>query len=541
MRSSRQSLAEVLRKLDGRPYKLYRQIVGVPGSVGRVTVEVVKTQPDPYAPPSIVKAKVPLPRRVSRLVPKYRKPVEDLIHRRLYRALRRRSSKMGSGRSGYLGVPKPSPVMLSRSAVEIDGDYVTFRVWVGLPAQHRRIDSYAAEELLLKRLPEALTEALALSEPEVQSHIAAWEVQEHIRRQLDRLRIVAFVGNGSVLPRRCGRCDEPLPGAVPFESPPSLRVEIETPHGTFTGMGVPKGITLIVGPPYHGKTTLAEAIAHGVYNHVPGDGRELVVSDPSTVHVFAENGRYVSCVDISPFFVELPGNVNVRCFSTADASGATSVATYIQESLEVGAQLLVLDEDYVPTNILLYDEAVEKYVSKRTVVTISERARELAAAGVSLIIVSSGLRQLVDAADTIIAVEDYRVKAYRKARPEHPSNPYPLPKPRILRHARPPRTLAARLETIYSKDGGWRLELGGNIHIVEEGQVKTIARIVSESHKLVGNTMHALCKLVEEKLSQGFEAVAGPRVGPDLAEVRCFEIVYALNRLPFLKFGQQGS
>jgi hypothetical protein len=57
--------------------------------------------------------------------------------------------------------------------------------------------------------------------------------------------------------------------AVPFQSPPSLSVDIALPNrGTVSGMGIRKGVTLVVGGGFHGKTTLLKAVEAGVYNKV---------------------------------------------------------------------------------------------------------------------------------------------------------------------------------------------------------------------------------------------------------------------------------
>jgi predicted ABC-class ATPase len=350
---NRESVSRILRRIDGRGYKAYKELLGASEAVDGILLRVTRVQGDPFAPPSVVEARFTVRVGEWALSGDRVIAVADLFHRLLEPALRRHSlAGAGEGGSGRLSVPRPSPIMIPRSTVEVrraGGGVAEFtvRVWVGLPSRRRRVLGDVAEELILARLPRALREAARGLEGErLRRHVEAWIEQEYLRSELPRLGLVAFVGDGSILPRRCGGCWEPLDGAVPFESPRSLRVEVELPTGrVVSGMGVPRGLSVIAGPAFHGKTTLAEAISHGVWNHIPGDGRELVVTDHTAFYVSSENGRWVSCVDVSSLILSLPGERNTECFSTEDASGATSLAASIQEAVEAGARLLVIDED----------------------------------------------------------------------------------------------------------------------------------------------------------------------------------------------------
>ena len=170
-----------------------------------------------------------------------------------------------------------------------------------------------------------------------------------------------------LLPRRSGVDDRPLEGGgvVPFRSPESLRVVLQAPNaGSVPGMGVPVGVTLVVGGGFHGKSTLLRALEAGVYNHRPGDGRERVVSDPDTVKVRAEDGRAVAGVDISAFIDGLPLGQDTHHFTTPNASGSTSQAATIVEALESGAHALLVDEDTSATNFMLRDRRMQSLVPK---------------------------------------------------------------------------------------------------------------------------------------------------------------------------------
>lgn len=542
-------ISSVLERIDGRGYKAYRDLLGAEERVGGLLLRVTRVQGDPFAPPSVVRieARVELPTWARGAEP----AVADYLYRRLHRALAARSARLGEGRSGFLGVPRPGPVVLRRSGLEVlPGGRVVARAWAGLPSRRRRVLGDAAEELLLRRLPGAVEEALrGLRGPGLRGHVEAWRLQEELRAALPRHRLIGFVGDGSVLPRRCGGCDDPLPGAVPFESPPSLRVEIETSMGPVAGMAVHKGLTVIAGTAFHGKTTLLEALQAGIYNHVPGDGRERVVALRSAVKIRAEDGRSVECVDISSFVHSLPSGRDTGCFTTRDASGATSMAAAIQEALEAGAEALLVDEDTSATNLLYYDERAEPLIRRKTVTTISEQAASITRdAGASLIIVSSGSMPLIAAADTVLVMEDYRARdATSKARElaeKHrpPQRRYRPPRPRRL--LKTPRLEKPRLRGrwLESRSLEEPLDLGFNEQLAEEGQLRLLVALVEQAPRLAeGKTFKEIAETVDKLLAEkGFHALLGREPGPAYSEVRGIDYAAVLNRIPGIKVTQIG-
>jgi predicted ABC-class ATPase len=399
----------------------------------------------------------------------------------------------------------------------------------------------AASELLLEAVPAAVEEALrGMRDPGLRGHVAAWRLQEEVRAALPRLGLVAFVGDGSVLPRRCGGCEDPLPGAVPFESPPSMRVTVDTSVGPVTGMGLRRGVTVVAGTAFHGKTTLLEAIQYGIYNHVPGDGRERVVAVRGTVKIRAEDGRRVSCVDVSTFIHDLPGGRDTRCFTTSDASGATSMAAAIQEAVEAGAELLLVDEDTSATNLLFYDERARPLLRRKTVTTVSEQAASMARHGVSLVIVSSGSMPLIASADHVIVMEDYRPRdataeaasLAREYRP--PQEEYHPPAGRA--YERLPRLEKPKLQGswLVSRSLEEPLDLGFNEQLVEEGQYRLLVTLSALLPDLAaGKTPRQLARLVEQALDRGgFRGLLGREPGPGLSEVRGVDVVMLANRVP---------
>ncbi len=536
------SIKSILEEIDGRGYKAYRKLTGASETVKNIRVEVVKVQGDPYAPPSIVKAttRLNLPswcrgREVA---------VADWITRRLYRELSKASSKVGEGRSGYLGIPRPSPIIIRRSSVEILGNKLIARIRVGLPSKRRRILGTIAEELLLEKIPKALgnvIDQLKVREKELRVHVRTWDMQEYIRRILPEMKLVSFIGDGSILPRKCGGCEEPLPNAVPFESPPSLRVEIELPwNETITGMGVRQGITLVMGSAFHGKSTLIEAIASGVWNHIPGDGREKVVTIRNAMYVRAEDGRYVSCVDVSPMIYNLPGGVDTKCFTTRDASGATSTVASIQEAVEVGAKLIVLDEDTVATNVLYIDERIQGVIKHKTITPLSLIAKSMNEKGISLIIASSGTLELACIADTIILMDEYKaidvtsnVKKLCSKNNGRDTKEYHIPPSRIIHRVQPLHKPKIKGYVLEDRSLPAPIPIQ-NIHVQEKSQYNSLVAIARRIMEFRGRRLVDIVHSLEDMLRNNPYRLVGDN--PDIGEVRALDIAYMLNRLPIISF-----
>ncbi len=536
------SIGSVLRRIDGRGYKAYRDLLGAEERVRGLTLRVVRVQGDPYAPPSVVEVAAGL--RLPQGLLRYPVAVADWLYRRLQGRLSSTWRRMGEGRSGFMGLPKPSNAMLRRSGAVVSRGVVRFRVWVGLPSRRRRILGGAAEELLLELLPRAVSAVLRSAEEEASTslrrHVDAWREQEYIRGRLPGMGLVAFVGDGSILPRRCGGCEEPAEDAVPFESPPSMRVELSLPTGrTVTGMGVPRGVTVVAGSAFHGKSTLVQAIAAGIYNHVPGDGRELVVSLRETMYLQSEDGRFISCVDVSPMVHDLPRGVDTTCFSTSDASGATSLAASIQEAVEAGVRVFILDEDTSATNMLYLDERGKALTRRHTITPVSELAASMREKGVSLIIVSTSSAPLLAAADHVVVMEDYRPRdATREAKRLVEEHGVPVgraeyrpPRPRRIERVpllEKPRVRAGRLE---DKRLPVPVSLEADIQVYEEAQYHSLELVARELRRVEGMPV---ARAVEELEKMILERIEEART-PALAEVRAADIAFMLNRLPGLR------
>lgn len=342
-----------------------------------------------------------------------------------------------SSSGGYLGpkggdlfIYKPRQQILERSScvflgLDVDGKEkgddpcLEIRFTVTLPAHGRSINGAKIHELLITHLPQIIEKGFLWSnqdEQKVWKHLRTAELQDALRKSLAEKGLLAFVGNGSTLPRASGAATGPMTeGVVEFQSPKSLEVTIDTSipseDGTpisVTGMGIPRGIVVITGGGFHGKSTLLEALQFGIYNVIPGDGRELVVTEPNAFKVRAEDGRNVVCTDITPFISELPGGNSTSSFSSKDASGSTSMAANIQEALEVGATTLIIDEDTSATNFLVRDHKMHELVSSEPITPLVSKVSALFTEhAVSTVIVVGGCGDYLAPATTVIGMESY--------------------------------------------------------------------------------------------------------------------------------------
>ncbi|NLO81490.1 MAG: ABC-ATPase domain-containing protein [Clostridiales bacterium] len=419
-------LESILRSIDGRGYKAYKDIQGV-YDFGSFILYIDHVQGDPFAAPSRIRVLMPqevagFPATLYSSRPR-RKGLEDYLTRQLAKNIARFvKGNRGTGKSGQISVISTGQEMLNRTSVIINSTGIEARLSMGLPAQGRRVLAGQAADMFFIELPRLVERSLVyrnLDGEGLEKQVNLAEDQWVLRRKIEEMGLVAFVANGSILPRRSGVDDRPLQrGAVPFVSPPELEVEVGLPHaGRVKGMGIPRGITLIVGGGYHGKSTLLRAIERGVYDHIPGDGREFVVTVEDAVKIRAEDGRRVEKVDISPFISNLPGGVSTGAFSTDNASGSTSQATNIMEALEVGTSLLLLDEDTSATNFMIRDARMQALVHKDSepITPFIDRVVDLyQQLGVSTIIVVGGSGDYFDVAHRVIMMDRFTPKDVTK-------------------------------------------------------------------------------------------------------------------------------
>ncbi len=381
---------------------------------------------------------------------------------------------------------------------------------------------------------------------------------EYIQNALKDKGIVTFVAERSLLPRRSGVDERPLLSGIRFATPQSLKVVVKTlNHGYIEGMGVPEGVTLIVGGGFHGKSTLLQAIEKGIYPHVPGDGREFVVTVKDAVKVRSEDGRYVEGVDISPFIHNLPLNIDVTFFSTENASGSTSVAASIMEALEMGTSLLLLDEDTTATNFLIRDARIQRLIEKEKepINPFIDRVKELyERLGVSTIMVIGGSGDYLDVADTVIAMKDFlpedvTEKAKRIAReiPTMRVKEIKEPLNRVKKRIVLPETFEMGKRKKVKSRGLREIVFGDEIidvsfveQLVDNSQGRAIAEVLKFYKKRLDNTpMADFLKRIEEQIKKEKFDWMTKGYAFNLAFVRSFEIASAINRMRSLKVRQE--
>ena len=432
-----EELRQQLRSINCKSYPAYKGLKGL-YHFGNYILSIDHVQGDPFASPSHVS--IQISHRDAGFPVEYYKDTLtgttlcDYLTRQFEKQVSQYSFRAkGSGKSGLLTVSHCGQEILSRTACEITEKGITARFFVGFPANGRTINATELEKILFDFLPVCIQKSFfysSLNAKELQNYIELAEDQEFIRQTLPAKNLCAFIADGSILPRESGISSRPMKASVPFTSPDSLRISINLPHkGKITGMGIPKGITLIVGGGYHGKSTLLNALELGVYNHILGDGREYVITDATAVKLRSEDGRFIKDVDISMFINDLPNKKDTRCFSTLDASGSTSQAAGIVESMEAGSHLFLLDEDTSATNFMVRDAFMQQVIQreKEPITPFLERAEDLyKKAGISTILVAGSSGAFFHIADTIIQMDNYVPKDIT-ASVKKLCSQYPLP------------------------------------------------------------------------------------------------------------------
>ncbi|MEP6518114.1 ABC-ATPase domain-containing protein [Microcoleus vaginatus] len=607
--TNKESLQRHLLQLDNRGYKAYKDIQGN-YEFSEFTLIIDYVQGDPFASPSKFRVIVPpniaqIPRELfnsrSREI-----ALRDYLTRQFDKAAYSISSKRGTGKSGMIAVTRFGQEVLERTSAFIissntsdieDLGGVELRFAVGLPASGRSILGRQAAEMLCEDIPQIVSNSLKyanLNAAECRRHVETVEDADWLRQQLAEKELVAFVADGSILPRRSGVDNSPLlNNAVAFQSPPSLKVEFNCPNrGLISGMGISAGVTLIVGGGYHGKSTLLRAIELGVYNRIPGDGREFVVTNPAAVKIRAEDGRSVAGVDISPFINHLPQGRDTAQFYTENASGSTSQAANIIEALEVGRRkkeegrgkkeegrgkkeeaqsfvletqllaiskedlvpVLLVDEDTAATNFMIRDRRMQELIAKdkEPITPFIDKVKHLYADyGVSTILVMGGSGDYFDVADTVIAMENFQAynvtenakdiaKNYSISRAAEGGENFGeitqrVPIPASLDPSRGRRDVRVKVRDVDELAFGTEeIDLGAVEQIVDSGQLRAIAAAMVYAKQQYMDGKRTLSEIIDLVMAdidaQGMD-ILSPFPEGDFAMFRRFELAAAINRL----------
>ena len=600
--TNKENLRQHLLQVDNRSYKAYKDIQGS-YNFSEFTLIIDYVQGDPFASPSKFRVIVPpniaqIPRELfnsrSREI-----ALRDYLTRQFDKAAHSISSKRGTGKSGLIAVTRFGQEVLERTSAFIisstasdigDLGGVELRFAVGLPACGRSILGIQAAEMLCEDIPRIVSQSLNyanLNSPECRRHVETVEDADWLRKELAENGLVAFVADGSILPRRSGVDNRPLlNNAVAFASPPSLKVEFNCPNrGLISGMGIPAGIILIVGGGYHGKSTLLRAIELGVYNRIPGDGREFVVTNPAAVKIRAEDGRSVAGVDISPFINQLPQGRATAQFYTENASGSTSQAANIIEALEVGLggmkyplqtlivreaeprnegitplshslplPLLLVDEDTAATNFMIRDRRMQELISKdkEPITPFIDKVRQLYSDyGVSTILVMGGSGDYFDVADTVISMDNFQAdnvtekakqiaKSYSISRAAEGGESFGeitqrVPVPASLDPSRGGREVRVKVRDVDELAFGTEdVDLGAVEQIADGGQLRAIAAamVYAKGQYTDGKrTLSEIIDLVMADIDALGMDILSPFPEGDFAMFRRFELAAAINRL----------
>ncbi|MGL5956659.1 MAG: P-loop domain-containing protein, partial [Brevinema sp.] len=400
-------------------YHLYQGILGE-YDFGDFMMSVDYVQSDPFAPPSKITLKIPFEKTSfeSRLIDD---PIRsysfcDALSRIIATQIRLLTKDdKGSGNSGFCGIRYGAQKVIESNAVIINNNTIECRILAGLPAFGRTIASHEAQEFLLQEIPNVVRQSIFNKEHHswIDEFVCLTERQHWLREECHKREIVSFIANGSILARTSSVSDKPMSHqkAVVFQSPKELEMTITLPDGSeLSGMAIPKGITLIAGGGFHGKSTLLSAVSHAIYNHIPDDGREYCVTDDRAVFLRSEEGRSIEGVDISPFIHNLPGDKSSHFFQSENASGSSSQAANLVEVCEMGSTLLLIDEDVSATNFLIRDTRMRALVAdyKETITPLIAHIKNLKKNNISLIMVTGALGDFMDVADRVIVADNYR-------------------------------------------------------------------------------------------------------------------------------------
>ncbi|MBS3808510.1 MAG: ABC-ATPase domain-containing protein [Bacteroidales bacterium] len=564
-----QILHQTLSRIDGKGYKAYKDIQGsYEFEEEGYILHIDYVQGDPFASPSKVRVVMGQERAdfphytyesKSREV-----ATRDFITRRFAEAITRHSKgSRGSGKSGRMGIYTPGQEILERTSAFIDDQQVEVRFTVGLPAFGRKIAGRQAQSLFFEEIPRLVKSAMIfdnLDADALQQHIETNEDADAARDILRENEVVAFVADHSILPRKSGIDPRPMPAneVIPFESPQSMRWELELPNlGKITGMGIPTGITLIVGGGFHGKSTLLNAIEAGIYNHMPGDGREFVVSDPDAVKIRSEDGRRIEKVDISPFINNLPLGKSTRAFSTDDASGSTSQAANIVEAIELAAKVLLIDEDTSATNFMIRDQRMQELIHKNEepITPFIDKVKQLYNdLNVSTILVMGGSGDYFEVADQVIGMNNYKpedltgqAKAihqqFQSQRDSEGGDTFGQVTPRapLPQSIQPEKgKKSKKIKTLHKQAlqfGTYTIDLSSVEQLADASQTTAIGEALVYAKKYMDGqqTLSEIAERILEDIREKGINVVGNKNSGNYARFRRFELAAALNRLRSLE------
>ncbi len=558
-------LKNKLPSLEGKDYGGYQSLKGE-YDFSDYKLLIRQIPKDPYAPPHTGIYCIQVDRKDERVIDFnleskiHEVAFRDFLTRRFHHSSAEISKTgRGTGFSGIITINQPSQLILDRNCIIMNEEYIEVRCFLGLPAKGRRINSGIAEKMIFEELPRIVEESLFkknFDSEKLKAHIEIAEDSEFLRNELNKLGLVSFIADGSILPRKSGISDLPLEkdSAVAFISPDSMRKEIHLPNaGKITGMGIPKGVTLIVGGGYHGKSTLLNTLERGCYNHIPEDGRGLCVSLKPSVKIRAYSGRHIAKTDISPFIRNLPFHKDTTAFATENSSGSTSQAASIIEAVEIGAKVLLMDEDTCATNFMIRDEKMQRLVHKddEPITTYIDSVRQLySEQQISTILVLGGVGDYFDVSDHVIQMIKYQpLDVTRRAHEiskestsqrdsELGSHGY-----RVTQRIPLPESISPfnryRKKGIYAREvnrlnfGQYEIDLNDLEQLIELSQTKAIGYALDYAKKYMDQNLtlkEVVDRVVMDIETKGLDVLSA-HISGHFAEFRAFELAFTMNRL----------
>lgn len=496
-----------------------------------------------------------------------RTALEDLLTRRVATAMDGLATYDDEGISRRrLSVAAPGQKILPRSSMVVADDYVEARLVVNLPARRGRILGDEARDVFFRELPAVVNSALIfcnLDEREIDRFVDVMEDADAVRQALPTRGLVSFVGEGAFL-TRLDHSDQPdYDRDVPFMVPEEMRVEVKVPNaGSVHGMGIPSGITVILGDAYSGRADLMKALSAGIYNHIPGDGREFVITVPDAVYISAEDRRSVQRVDISAFVRHNPAGRDVKQYVTTHADPCAAEAASTVEALEIGARVLLFDESDSNPGFLCQDSRLKGLASgaEPRFVPLSARARQLAdELGISIVVAgASSVTEFIPVADTVLRIDNHQVFDVTKEAKQLAVQPTDL-KPeasevaKLVERSRwvVPSSIdpsSGRHDAVIEavsldrlRFGSTEIDLKGIGQLADGYQTATIGLILYYAkvrYMDEGRPIREILDLVDRDLStEGLECLSRELRG-DLARPRRYEIAAALNRLKTLRISR---
>ena len=543
-----------IKAMDKKKYGAYRSLAGR-YKLADISVHIYHIQGDPFSPPSKVSLSIDFQKsgfKQEFIQTEGRQTAFcDYLHRHLYGVVDAFSEKIGTGNGGTISCPKPLQIILRRSVVQVMDGKIEILLNVGLPADGRTILAEEASELLTVKIPEIANLSMlstSMNTKALEKHVLSCERQTLLREKMIAEGYIAFLENGSILARESGVSDQKLENAIPFQSPVSYEKEFDVNGHVFKGMAIPRGVSLILGGGFHGKSTLLKAIQDGVYNHIEGDGREGVVCDVTAFKVKTEEGRAIQGTDISAFMKNLPGNENTECFFTDNASGSTSQAANLIESIEANSKLILIDEDASAVNFLYRDEKMRQILpdANEPIQALALQIGNLAKHfDISFIIVAGASSAMFSGADHAFLLQNYQANdVIGKVRELADLNAskkksYTL-RPRVYAFPELGKSFAKMNQQRNGKVkvqgrslvlGELAVDLNGLEQVQSSEQFKAVGALVFHLANNLPEFQWGSEKKVMDIIRKfDFQKIAGHKSN-DLSEIRLQDLMFVLNRL----------